>query len=363
MSKLLISADLHIHPHKKSTSRLQDCLNALEWIFKTSHSENIDKIVFAGDLFHDRQKIDILTYQRTFELFQKYVAGQKSVYLLLGNHDLWHYKNTDISSVYPLSSIEGVSIIYEPSTIDIYDFPISFLPYTNTPEASLSKIKNNSKNKVLFGHVAIDGAIFNVMHNIASDVSVEHDGDMKKVGPEIFSGWDQVFLGHYHSKQELKNKQIDGYCVEYVGSPLQLSFGEAFQHKEIVVYDLDTQDKTYIRNKFSPQHFIGSPEQIKKYPLENNFIRVVVEDIGSSNLIDMRTDLLNNNNIGTLEIKLAPKKKEQQEILDAKCILYKEDEMLSKYIEEVEKNGELKLDKDKLLKIGNLICTKGEKNV
>ena len=96
--KFLIFSDVHLHPHKRSTERLNDCLNALNWAFQSAADLNIEYVLFAGDLFHDRQKIDVLTYQKTFEIFDKWVRKFKGIYLLLGNHDMWHTTKWDIRS-------------------------------------------------------------------------------------------------------------------------------------------------------------------------------------------------------------------------------------------------------------------------
>ena len=34
--------------------------------------------MFGGDLFHDRQKIDVFTYQKTFEVLSKWLPTNKS---------------------------------------------------------------------------------------------------------------------------------------------------------------------------------------------------------------------------------------------------------------------------------------------
>lgn len=345
MSDILIFSDIHIHSHKKRTERLQDCIDALEWIFSLAKEKNIKNVVFAGDLFHDRQRIDVLTYCKTFEIFQKYKG--LNIYLLLGNHDLWYFQKWDISSVTPLSAIDGVRVIDKPCTLKIDDHEISFLPYTHNPIEDLEKIKNNSKYKILFGHVAIDGAVWNVMHGTQAEVSVEHDGDMHKITSDIFSEWDQVFLGHYHAAQKLTPK------VEYIGSPLQLSFGEAFQHKHVIIFNLETKEKQYVRNTFSPQHFIIPEKDVSKYDLNKNFIQILVEDISNSSIIDLRTNILSENTVGSLEIKPVLKKNEENVVLDAKAILHHESEMVEKYVEELEKaNGLEDLNKDKLLEIG-----------
>lgn len=357
-SKVLIFSDLHIHPHKRKTERLDDCLKVLEWVFDTAIERGIKNILFGGDLFHDRQKIDVLTYQRTFEIFEKKISKWREdvcpdakIWLLLGNHDLWHLKKHDVSSVYPLAAIEGVEIISEPCTRTIVeDFQVSFLPYTHDPPEDLKKIENKSKNKILIGHIAIDNAVWNRLHGTRSEVSIEHDGDMIKVDTEIFDGWNQVFLGHYHAEQKLD------FNTEYIGSPLQLSFGEAFQHKHIIEFDLENNEKEYIRNTFSPQHFIIPEGDLEKYSLENNFIRVLVEDISDSKTIEMRKKITEENSIGSLEIQQSSKKKEEHIVEDAKAILFKEEEMLDRYVDEVEKGSGLEeLEKDHLLEIGKNI--------
>lgn len=335
MPKFLICSDLHIHPLKKSMDRLQDCLNVLDWIFTTAEEKNIRNIIVCGDLFHDRQKMDIPTYQRTFEIFRKHLEGtNRSIYLLLGNHDLWHLEKWDISSVFPLASIPNVRVIDYPSTVEVEGFPISFLPFTVNPIGELMKISNTHSPRVLFAHLAIDGAVLNVMHGVRSEVSIEHDGGMTKVDPSIFQNWDFIFLGHYHASQKLSSN------IEYVGSPLQLSFGESFQHKHIIVFDTETLQKEYIRNTFSPQHFIISKKDLDKYELKNNFIKVVVEeDMPASDIIELRNNLVKES-IGSFEIIHESKAKEHMQVIeDIKSVLLDQGKMMEEYVKQCRKDG------------------------
>jgi len=351
--KVLLSSDLHLYPHKKSYSRLQNCLDVLSWIFETAKEKQIKHILLLGDLFHEKQKIDVYTYQKSFEIFEKYMDGSVNVYFLLGNHDIWHLNKWDVSSVYPLRSLPNATVINRPCTLQVGEYPISFLPYTSDPAEDIVDIHNDSKHKILCGHCAIDGALLNVMGGVHSNVSVEHDGYMSKMSPEIFKDWDQVFLGHYHAKQIIKPN------IEYIGSPLQLSFGEAFTHKEILVYDLETQEKEYVRNNFSPQHFIVPQKDIDKYDLNGNFIQIIMEDLASSDIVELRNEILNNNKVGTLEFKQVEKEEEEDLVDNAKAILFKESEMLEKYIEIKNEADSLDgLNKEKLLTIGRNIKNK-----
>jgi len=361
MSKALIFTDIHLHQHKKSSERLQDCLNVLDWIFKMAIEEGVDNILFLGDLFHDRQKIDALTYIKTFQIFESFCQQHPkiNIYLLVGNHDLWFYQKTDISSVMPLRAFNNIHVVDSPCTLNLSAphrtkniYPISFLPYTHDPITDIKNIKNDSKFKMLVGHIAVDGAVLNSMHSTHAEVAIEHDGEMVKCGVGMFDGWDQVFLGHYHAEQQLTPN------VEYVGSPLELSFGEAFQEKHIVVYNLETHEKKYIVNNFSPKHLIIPEKDLDKYDLKGNFVRLIVDNLAQSDLINLRNNVAQINP-ASLEITSKPKviKEEVAMMEDAKAILFKEDEMLERYIKEMSENNLLNgLDVDALLKIGKTIC-------
>lgn len=341
-SKVLIFSDIHIHPHKKSSERLQDCLQVLEWVLQEAYKNNISEILFLGDLFHDRQKIDILTYQRTFEIFREYFKGKTNIYLLLGNHDMWFSQKWEVSSVMPLSAIPGVNVIDSPKTIKILGKNISFLPYSKNPIQDLELLETKDKF-LLCSHLALAGATLNKLYGTLSDESIEHDGEMIKVDSSLFKDWKQVFLGHYHNAQILNN-------VEYIGSPLQLDFGEAFQEKHILIYDLETLEKTYIKNNFSPEHVIINEQEIN-INLKNKFVRLEVDDITSLELTELKNELSKKN---VRSIKFQQKKKQEDKTVEnAKAILYHDDEMLEKYINSMQLGS---LNKDKLLTIGRKIC-------
>ena len=346
-NEVLLFSDLHVHCHKRSNERLEDCLKALNWVFDTAEQRQISSILFGGDFFHDRQKIDVYTYQRSFEVLSNRLKSNKfKLYLLLGNHDLWFNDKTCVTSVTPLSALPGVTIISEPERLEINGCMWDFIPFTHNPIETLNTLKETPGNpQYALGHISLDGAILHGSQY--SDVSIEHDGDMVTVGASIFNHYQNVFLGHYHAEQKVNDK------VEYIGSPLQLSFGEAFQTKHIIAFDGKTGKKTYIENEFSPKHLVIRADETEKYDLENNFVQIKIDDISTTDLVSMKKEILSSNKLGSLEIKQIHRKMEQHVIQDAKAILYKGDEMLGKYIDEV---GSSNLDSDKLLLIGKKIC-------
>ena len=355
MSEVLIFTDIHIHRHKKSINRIDDCLKVLDWIFDTAEANNIEHILFLGDLFHDRQKIDVLVYQKVFEIFLKRQLTDRdeplNIHLLIGNHDMYHRDRWDINSVSPLNAIPGVNVIDEPKTIDILGHKFDFMPHAENPMDGLTSFKG--KRRYLCAHLAVHGATLN-SSGMEADVIVEHDGEMVKVDKDCFSKWDHTFLGHYHAQQQVADN------VEYIGSPLQLNFGESFQTKHICIFNPETGERNYVANEFSPRHLVIPQVDIEKYNLEGNFVRVVVDDMTSPDVLEMHQGLRNESGASSLELKPSRKKEDQQHLItDAKAILYNEEEMLEKYLEDV---GIGELNEKKLLAIGTTICEGAEES-
>lgn len=347
MSTVLIFTDIHINSHKRSQERLKDCLQVLDWVFETAKNEKIKTILFGGDLFHDRQKIDVYTYQKTFEILKKWLpTNQFHLYLVLGNHDLWFNEQTSISSVMPFSSLPNITIIDQPTRMEIENSYWDLIPFTHDPIKAIESLKKEDGSfQYALGHLAVDGAILH--GSSVADVAIEHDGEMIKIGTNIFSQYKKVFLGHYHCQQILEPN------IEYIGSPLQLSFGEAFQDKHIIAFDCADAKIKYITNNFSPKHLVLRADEIDKYDLSKNFVRIIVESLSGADLIDMRKEISKDKNLGSLEIRQQKRNIEKQLIDDAKSILFKEEEMIEQYVDLVGTNG---LDKEKLVKIGKLIC-------
>lgn len=353
MSKALIFSDLHIHAHKDRTDRLQNCIDVLNWIFEEASKNDCKYIFFLGDLFHERAKIDVKNYLKTFEVFMNHMiedSADRDVYLLVGNHDMYHKERWDINSIKPLSAIPKVNIIDQPQQTVIENVKIDWMPHTENPIKELVELKKKNKGagSILFGHMSVNGALLNTCFGTRSDVVVEYDNDMIPVDVEQFSDWDHVFLGHYHGPQKLNEK------VEYVGSPLQLTFGEAFQEKHVIVLDLETFEKKYIQNNFSPKHLIITPKDIQdeNYELDGNFVRVVTDNIASKDLIDLKRDIVKKHNILSIDTKQTDKKKniDQDTVLNIKTDLLNVNDIIKNYIKHTKiPDG---LDEKKLIEIG-----------
>lgn len=347
MSKFLLFSDIHVHPHKKSQDRLRDCLKVLDWVFKTAIERSVDFVLFGGDLLHDRQKIDTLTYVETYKILEKYQKEKFSTYLLVGNHDMWLANDCETASVMPFRALNNFDVVAEPKSLKLGGIDWFFLPYTHNPIEDLAKCKTDFAQTYLLGHISIDGAKLNSAGSIA-DVVIEHDGDMVKIDKSLFTKFKKSFFGHYHSYQKLTEN------VMYIGSPLQLSFGEANDKKHIVLLDGETGNLEFIENKFSPKHLYIKQEDLEKYSkedLEGNFV-IILADNNDEREVKKDMALLTESGASTVQVKKISKEIDEHAINDAKSLLANEATLLQKYVEQIH---DLKLNKDLLLKLGQKI--------
>lgn len=354
MAKILLFSDIHIHNHKKSYERLQDCIKAFEWVFNTARENGIKSIIFGGDLLHERQKIDSCVYQSIYNVLKN--NSDFDLYLLLGNHDIWFNEKTDVSGVYPFESISGIKVIGKAQTIQIEDSEWDFLPFTHDPVESLKKFElKNIDKRFLVGHISIDGAVLNSGGQI-SDVIIEHDGEMVKVSEELFSSYKYSFFGHYHKAQKLSKN------VEYIGSPLELSFGEAGEEKHLIIFDTKTCKKEYVINNFSPKHvyvYQDEIDDIKKNDVNNNFVCVLSEDLSCNSSKEKLDFIKENFSPQSLQFKKFSSKKTQKEdkkkIEEIKFVINDDNKMIEKYIE---KYNSKNLNFETLKEIGEKILEK-----
>jgi DNA repair exonuclease SbcCD nuclease subunit len=327
--------------HKNLMSRLENGLEVIRWIFNTALKKNIKTIIFAGDLFQDRKCIHTISYEKTFSLIKEFMdKSDLNLFLLLGNHDMWHHNQWDVSSISPLRAIKNVQVIDYCGKVEVLsDYYMDFLPYTKNPLEDIKKFKK--KSDVLITHIAVDDAKLNNFTN--AEISVEYDGDMTKVCIDRFTGWKKIFSGHYHLPQKLNEN------FEYIGSPYELNFGEAFQQKHLIIFDTESLENEYVVNEFSPKHLIIKENQVDKYKLDGNFVQVLVEDITSTNIVDMRQKLTKGK-IVNLEFREQKKKETTEEV---KKVDMSKGDTLERFAQQI---GFGNLNFEKLIKIGKEIC-------
>jgi DNA repair exonuclease SbcCD nuclease subunit len=340
MAKILITADIHIHAHRNDVRRVEDGLNCLRWIYETARDTDCCRVVLAGDFLHSRFSLNAYAYAKACRLVSDFAdQGLKTIFLL-GNHDMYFEDNWTVHSLVPIK--DWALVADKPQTVDIDGYPVDLLPYTPTPIRYLEGFKNPSP--LLVSHLSVAEAL---LHATCDILSVEDDSKEKEViSPDVFKPWNKTFLGHYHYGQ-----RVGSDAVEYVGSPYQLTFGEANQTKRVVIYDLDKQEAKYVVNDKSPKfHIVNDEDKLDDLNLEHSYVQMrTKEDIHSK--FGLRKKL---SKLGAREIEFVTKPvdmaKAQKALNNITDFVRNKTQLVTEYVDLVKVRDDL--DRAKLKKIG-----------
>lgn len=252
--KILFFSDLHAHNHEQfattlpngRNSRFQDILNVLEQIETICVEEHIDAVVFCGDVFHSRKNVDVGVYVETYDAFQRIRDAVDEMVVLVGNHDQ-HTKVGDIHALIPFANfariVDGWSTFELATANDIVTITAS--PFTADVATLREKIAAMEPCDIFCFHQGLSEAAVGAFDvYVKAEMSVR---DLPLTKARLCLG------GHYHKHQWLS---ADGSAcrVGYVGSPLQLSFGERFESKVVLV--VDTRDYSVTERPTSAPSFL-----------------------------------------------------------------------------------------------------------
>jgi DNA repair exonuclease SbcCD nuclease subunit len=346
MAKIILSADIHIHQHRSDIKRVHDGFECLHWIYESAIKNQCKTVIFAGDFIHHRFSLNVYTYGKAVEIVEKYTKKGINTIFLLGNHDMFYEKNWELHSLLPLR--QWATVIDKPCKLTVEGTEIDFLPYTPTPSHYLDTEVFSKPAELLITHLSIAEATLNAKYNI---LSIEDDSKEKEViSSDAFKKWKKVLLGHYHYGQKISNN------IEYIGSPMQLNFGEIDQEKHIILLDLETLEQDYIVNDISPKFYrVANVEDISNIKIENAYIEVEnIEDIDSkfevrkrlSSLGAREIEFINSSSVGESD------KNTQKAINNIQNIFNDRKKLIETYVDNVDTES---LEKDKLKNIGNEI--------
>ena len=248
-------------------SRFRNQCEVLDGILNTAEKENIP-VIFGGDLFHVRQKVDIFDFNNIFRIFANHPKVE--VYLLRGNHDSINNLMGSPSSIDSFNFLPNVKVITNPEKIYINHVNVFFMPYGEDKDFIRNKLKEFSdtanrqgNQSLLVGHLGINGAEL-------MGTKAEGEFNAGDFYPDIF---DFIYMGHYHKRQRING--LDTFI--YGGSTIQNTFSDAGQDKG---YDILSFDGNTVYDKFitssSPKFFTFSnyDDTVKEVIDRGNFVRI-----------------------------------------------------------------------------------------
>jgi len=294
MTKIALINDIHLGVKNDSIIFLEAHKKFFkEVFFPTLEKENITTVIILGDLF-DRRKY--FNYQTLYEvkkhIFDILAQNKITVYLLLGNHDVY-FKNTSRinSSQLNLNEYPNIKVFSDPSEVIINDETIGLIPWINmNNEEAFYDFMNNNNCKLLFGHLEIKG--FEMHRNGGQCL----DG----LDPKMFNKYEHVFSGHFHQPSQR-------WAIQYLGAPMQFTWADYDCKRGFNIWDFSTRELTFIENPDKMFHKIFYDNNIDLDTFDfsiykDRIVKVLVTEKSDQHKLDLFIDMLQQVNPFQLDI-------------------------------------------------------------
>lgn len=247
--KVALFTDIHMYPHF-AMSIFEDIAEKFLYDFLAYCKKHcITKAIFLGDWFHLKNKIQVPSYLKSYEILKLFKNEGIEIVFLIGNHDSPQADTNDFSILHSFADYGKVIPLYDWEEVDGIRF--HYLSYTK----ELPIFEMSQKSNILFGHLDVN--------NFLMDGAFACTNGFEE---ERFSDFDFVFSGHFHKHQVRGN-------IIYIGSPNQQKYSDRFDDKGFIVLDtqkMDWQFVTYSAPAFKEIEVDNEDENI----IKGNFLRV-----------------------------------------------------------------------------------------
>jgi DNA repair exonuclease SbcCD nuclease subunit len=197
--KVAVCTDIHFGLKSNSLVHNQDCSDFIDWFIDTARANGCETGMFLGDWSHQRAAINMQTLQYSLRSLEKLSAAFERFYFIPGNHDLYYRDKRDIYSTEWARHIPNIQIVND----WFQDGDVVIAPWLVGDDHK--RIPKMSA-KYMFGHFELPHFKMNAM------VEMPDHGEVKV---ESFGGFDRVFSGHFHLRQQKKNINYIGNCFPH----------------------------------------------------------------------------------------------------------------------------------------------------
>jgi predicted phosphodiesterase len=325
MTRIACLTDTH-WTARKSSRHLHDYFELFykNIFFPALEEQGVEIVVHMGDAFDNRKSIDFWgldwTRRVVLEPLRKY-----EVHMIVGNHDIFLRNSTEINAPeLLLKDYPNIKTYSSPTNTKVGGIDMTFIPWicSENYDETLKVIKK-SKAKIAMGHLELQG--FRVNKHLVME---EHGLD-----PNIFTKFQKVFSGHYHTRS-------DNGRIFYLGNPYEMYWTDVNDTRGFHIFDTETFEHTPINNPyklFYNIYYDDTPHQmfdVTEYA--NKIVKVIVRKKSKQKEFDKFIDKLYK--VGIQDLKIV----ENFDIQENEDFVIDEEEntisILNRYIDESECN-------------------------
>jgi hypothetical protein len=197
--KVAVCTDIHFGLKSNSLVHNQDCSDFIDWFIATAKEQGCETGMFLGDWHHHRASINLQTLHFSLKSLQKLSAAFDNFYFIPGNHDLYYRDKRDIHGAEWAQHLPNIHVCndwFESGDVIIAPWLVG------DDHKRIQKMSS----KYMFGHFELPHFKMNAM------VEMPDHGEIQVAN---FGGFDQVFSGHFHLRQQKRNINYIGNCFPH----------------------------------------------------------------------------------------------------------------------------------------------------
>ena len=233
--KIGIFTDSHFGA-RKGSKHLHDYFELFyaNVFFPALEEHGVTTVIHMGDAFDSRKSIDYQSLEWAkrvvFEPLKQY-----DVHMIVGNHDCY-YKNTNNvnSPALLLKDYSNIKTYSSPTNTKVGGIDMTFIPWICSENYDETlRVIGKSKAKIAMGHLELKGFRVN-KHIIMEDHGLDLD---------IFSKFQKVFSGHYHTRS-------DNGSIFYLGNTYEMYWSDVNDVRGFHIFNTETLEHTPINNPY-----------------------------------------------------------------------------------------------------------------
>lgn len=308
-----------------------------EIFFPACLDQGIKQLLHLGDYFDHRKYLNYKVLARNREMFlDKLEQYGMTMDIIPGNHDTFFRNTNSLCSLTELLQhhSKNVNVVMSPTIREYDGLAVALLPWITVENyAESCKFIEKAQAPLLCAHLELSG--FEMMKGAPA---VSHG-----MSPELFSRYEMVLSGHYHTKSTRDN-------IHYLGVPYEITWADCNDAKYFHILDTSSRELTAVRNSISLFKRIVYDDSLGPVPdalpqdVAGCYIKIVVANKKDPFLFDRYIDSINA--AGPFDLKIAESFAEYSaDSIDDDCIEISDtSSLLSSYVDAIETD----LDKSRI---------------
>jgi DNA repair exonuclease SbcCD nuclease subunit len=289
--KVAILTDTH-YGARKGSKHLHDYFELFyaNVFFPALEEHGVTTVIHMGDAFDSRKSIDYQSLEWAKRVVFEPLRGYET-HMIVGNHDCY-YKNTNNvnSPDLLLKTYPNIKTYSSPTNTQVGGIDMTFIPWICSENYDETmKVIQKSKAKIAMGHLELQG--FRVNQNLLME---DHGLD-----PDIFSKFQKVFSGHYHTRS-------DNGSIFYLGNTYEMYWSDVNDVRGFHIFDTETLEHTPINNPyklFYNIYYEDTPYQtFNTEEYKNKLVKLIVRKKTKPKSFEIFVDKLYSSGVQDLKI-------------------------------------------------------------